>query len=69
MARQSTQTVVYERVSVEHRCRITDRHETEERVDGYQVTYRYKGETFETRLPYDPGDRIRVRVGVSPAEY
>ena len=69
MARRSTQTVVQERVSVEHRCRITDRHETEERVDGYRVTYRYKGETFRTRLPYDPGDRIRVRVGVSPAGY
>lgn len=56
----------YERVAYEQRCRVTTQYHTEERVDGYRVTYRYQGETFTTRLPYDPGNRLQVRVHVSP---
>jgi uncharacterized protein YcfJ len=40
----------------------------EERIDGYRVTYVYNGRRQVTQLPYKPGDRIRVRVDVSPAE-
>jgi uncharacterized protein YcfJ len=40
----------------------------EERVDAYRVTYVYNGRRQVTELPYRPGDRIRVRVDVSPAE-
>jgi uncharacterized protein YcfJ len=40
----------------------------EERVEGYRVTYVYNGRRQVTQLPYKPGDRIRVRVDVSPAE-
>ena len=29
---------------------------------GYDVTYRYDGRTYRTRTPYDPGERLRVRV-------
>jgi hypothetical protein len=32
------------------------------------VTYEYQGRTYQTRLPYDPGEKIRIRVAVSPAE-
>jgi uncharacterized protein YcfJ len=39
-----------------------------ERIDGYDVTYEYHGRRYHTRLPYDPGDRIRVQVDVAPAE-
>jgi uncharacterized protein YcfJ len=55
--------------------RVVERCETRydssyrERVDGYRVTYEYQGREYTTRLPYDPGDRIRVRVAVTPAEY
>jgi len=38
----------------------------EERIIGYQVVYRYNGQTFESRMPYDPGKRIRVQISVSP---
>ncbi len=38
----------------------------EERVEGYRVTYVCNGITQTTQLPYDPGDRIRVRVDVHP---
>jgi uncharacterized protein YcfJ len=40
----------------------------EERTDGYRVTYVYNGRKGVTELPYRPGDRIRVRVDVTPAE-
>lgn len=40
----------------------------EERIDGYRVTYIYNGRRQVTQLPYNPGERIRVRVDVSPAE-
>jgi uncharacterized protein YcfJ len=50
------------------RCQTNYREEWEERVDGYRVTYLYHGRRQVTELPYRPGDRIRVRVDVSPAE-
>ena len=34
--------------------------------DGYEVTYRYKGERYKIEMPYDPGKRIKVRIQVSP---
>lgn len=38
----------------------------EERIAGYNVTYAYAGQTFETRMSRDPGDTIPVRVDVTP---
>jgi hypothetical protein len=32
------------------------------------VQYRYRGDIYVSRLDYDPGERMRVRVSVSPAE-
>ncbi len=51
------------------RCRTRYEDTYQERVDAYRVTYEYLGREYTTELPYDPGDRIRVRVAVSPAEY
>jgi uncharacterized protein YcfJ len=50
------------------RCDVRYEREYEERIDGYRVTYEYNGREYTTRLPYDPGERIRVRVAVAPAE-
>jgi uncharacterized protein YcfJ len=36
------------------------------RVVGYDVEYTYKGEHYMSRLPYDPGNHLRVRVSVTP---
>lgn len=36
------------------------------RVLGYDVEYTYKGEHYMSRLPYDPGNHLRVRVSVTP---
>ena len=42
--------------------------QSEERIAGYDVRYIYAGTTYQTRMPRDPGDTLRVRVRVSPAE-
>ncbi|MBI2381102.1 MAG: glycine zipper 2TM domain-containing protein [Gammaproteobacteria bacterium] len=52
----------------EQRCETVDEVEYEERIVGYDVTYRYGGETRTTRLERDPGNSLRVRVDVTPAE-
>jgi uncharacterized protein YcfJ len=37
-------------------------------IIGYDVEYRYHGDVYMSRLSYDPGERLRVRVSVSPAD-
>jgi uncharacterized protein YcfJ len=53
---------------VVQRCSVRYEPEYEERIEGYRVTYEYNGREYTTRMPYDPGERIRVRVAVAPAE-
>ena len=50
------------------RCDVRYQETWEERVEGYRVAYEYHGRRYETRLPYDPGERVRVRVDVFPDE-
>lgn len=50
------------------RCDVRYRDSVEERTDGFEVTYEYAGRQYVTRMPYDPGERLRIRVDVSPAE-
>jgi len=50
------------------RCETRYHDEWQERVDAYRVTYQYHGRRQVTEMPYRPGDRIRVRVDVTPAE-
>ena len=49
------------------RCATRYENRLEERIDGYQVVYRYHGQTYSTRMPYDPGKKIKVRVDIRPA--
>lgn len=49
------------------RCATRYRETQEERIDGYRVTYRYNGQKYVTEMPYDPGNRLRVRVDIRPA--
>lgn len=49
------------------RCETRYREHREERINGYRVTYRYHGQKYVTEMPYDPGNKIRVRVDVRPA--
>ncbi len=58
----------YTRYATQDNCRVVDDYREEDRIDGYRVTYRYKGAEYVTQTDHDPGDRIRVRVDVQPAE-
>jgi uncharacterized protein YcfJ len=56
-------TVGYETVQ---RCQVSHREQWAEEIDGYRVTYVYRGREYVTQMPYDPGQRIRVNVDVRP---
>lgn len=49
------------------RCTTRNSQHQEQRIDGYNVVYRYHGQKYSTQMPYDPGRTIRVRVDVRPA--
>ena len=49
------------------RCDVRHAYETEQRISGYDVAYKYKGNIYHTRMAEHPGDRIRVKVFVEPA--
>lgn len=52
----------------ETRCREVRSVDEQRRLAGYDVEYRYQGEVYVSRLNYDPGERLRIRVNVVPAE-
>lgn len=49
-------------------CRPVDNYAPQQQIVAYDVEYRYRGEVYMSRLPYDPGERLRVRVTVAPAD-
>jgi uncharacterized protein YcfJ len=49
-------------------CRQVAAVSEQRRIMGYDVEYRYRGDVYLSRLNYDPGERLRVRVSVSPAD-
>ena len=50
------------------RCETNYQSHEEERIDGYDVIYRYHGQKYATRMPYDPGKKLKIRVDVRPAD-
>lgn len=52
----------------ETHCRQVAAVSEQRRIMGYDVEYRYRGEVYVSRLNYDPGERLRVRVSVAPAD-
>lgn len=52
----------------ETRCRTVSEPYSERRIVGYDVQYRYRGDVYMSQLDYDPGERMRVRISVTPAE-
>ena len=58
----------YEQVRYQTRevCETVYEVREEEEFDGYDVTYRYAGQTFFTRMDRDPGRYLTVRVQVTP---
>jgi uncharacterized protein YcfJ len=55
-------------VAVE-RCEVVAEHYTEERIDGYLVTYEHDGRRYRMQTATPPGERIRLAVDVRPAVY
>ena len=53
-------------VEYEQHCKTRQQVSYEEVLDGYDVTYRYKGEKYRIEMPYDPGKRIKMRIQVTP---
>jgi uncharacterized protein YcfJ len=49
------------------RCATRYRDHREQRIDGYDVIYRYRGQKYSTRMPYAPGRKMKIRVDIRPA--
>ena len=47
-------------------CRMVQVQQEFRRPIAYDVDYLYKGMKYRSRLPEDPGNRLRVRVSVTP---
>lgn len=54
--------------TTEQQCETYQDYHQEERVTGYHVGYKYHGNVYHTRTQNHPGDRIKVRVTVTPIE-
>lgn len=50
-------------------CEVNERIEHEEKLVGYDVTYRYHGQQYTTRMDHHPGNRIKVAVSVRPVSW
>lgn len=56
-------------VSRETECEWVDEVVSEQQLAGYQVQYRYRGEIYVSRLTYDPGSKLRIRIAVTPVDH
>ena len=52
--------------STDEGCRMVPIEREFRRPIAYDVDYVHKGVKYRSRLPYDPGNRLRVRVSVTP---
>jgi uncharacterized protein YcfJ len=50
----------------EQRCTTVQNYRSEQKTDGYDVTYRYQGEIFTTRMETPPPARFPVTINVTP---
>jgi len=47
-------------------CRLVPTEREFQRPIAYDVDYVHHGVKYRSRMPYDPGDRLRVRVSITP---
>lgn len=59
----------YDRRNNSRACYTQRDHRVEQRITGYDVSYDYNGQIYQTRLQNHPGDRVRIQVSVQVAEY
>jgi uncharacterized protein YcfJ len=55
-----------ELVGYEEHCKTRYQKSYEEVLDAYDVTYEYRGRTYRLQMPYDPGERIKMRIQITP---
>lgn len=53
----------------EEECTLIEQVRVEQRVSAWEVSYRYRGDVYLSRLPYEPGPKLKIRVSIAPAEY
>lgn len=53
-------------VGYEEHCKTDYRVSYEQVVDGYDVTYKYRGRTYRVEMPYNPGERIKISIRIAP---
>jgi uncharacterized protein YcfJ len=58
-----------QRVGYQRQCATVNDYQVQQQLQGYDVTYRYGGQVYRTRLGYDPGPQLLVNVNVGPAGY
>lgn len=49
-------------------CDVADGGHEERRIIGYEVEYRYKGQVYMSHMGYDPGNKLRIRITIAPAD-
>lgn len=49
-------------------CGAGNEQHEERRISGYDVEYRYKGQVYMSRMGYDPGNKLRIRITVAPVD-
>ncbi len=57
------------RYATEEVCKTYQDVHEEERIIGYDVQYKYRGNMYDTQTREHPGDRIKVKVSVTPVNY
>jgi uncharacterized protein YcfJ len=50
----------------EEHCKTDHRVSYEEVLDGYDVSYEYRGRQYQLVMPYDPGRHIKMRIEFAP---
>lgn len=50
----------------ESNCRMTPVSREYRRTIAYDVDYMYRGSKFRTRMDRDPGNRLRIRISITP---
>lgn len=50
----------------EEHCKTRQRISYEERLEGYDVTYEYRGREYQLVMPYHPGEHIKMRTEFTP---
>lgn len=63
---QSSGHVEYHTVE---RCSVDHERVEEQRLVGYDVSYRYRGNLYTTFMEQSPGDKLRVSVNVTPVDF